>query len=336
MFGGNTLIAGLMQQREMRGLISNEAEDTSGRTSAEIERVIYARVSDFKFLERASGAERQEQWSVKIQKTDENAGSGSIRVRKVTNLREPGAAIQYVLTSKLDVGSGGHSAETSEQSSVDQFNVFKYFANKGMLKDRYVFPIEGSDLNWEVDCFPKPGELYFEWVKIDLEKWPSDKELPSLPFAVAEMIDGSEGQQNEETKAKISRLYEDVFLLPNTKEPLTSYEDPGSGQPGVAADAELNKGMGPGANDDDQQQQDSAAGADGQGGGKPDDGATGSDDPAVGGSDGSGAAGGKDDSGNAGEAEDGAGSGKGAAGSSSKGRDDSSADGAEGDDPSAS
>jgi hypothetical protein len=335
MFGGNTLIAGLMQQREMRGLISNEAEDTSGRTSAEIERVIYARVSDFKFLERASGAERQEQWSVKIPKTDENAGSGSIRVRKVTNLREPGAAIQYILTSKLDVGGKGHSAETSEQSSVDQFNVFKYFANKGMLKDRYVFPIEGSDLNWEVDCFPKPGELYFEWVKIDLEKWPSDKELPSLPFAVAEMIDGSEGQQNEETKAKISRLYEDVFLLPNTKEPLSSYEEPGSGQPGVAADAELNKGNGPGANDDEQQQ-DPAAGADGQGGGKPDDGATGSDDPAAGGSDGSGAGGGKDDAGNEGKAADGAGSGKGAAGSSTEGDDDQTADGAKGDDSSAS
>ncbi|HEX9137649.1 MAG TPA: hypothetical protein VF905_12000 [Nitrospirota bacterium] len=329
MFGGNTLIAGLMQQREMRSMVSNEAEDTSGRTSAEIERVIYARVTDFKFLERAAGAERQEQWSIKIPKTDENAGSGSIRVRKVTNLREPGAAIQYVLTSKLDVGAGGSSAETSEQSSIDQFNVFKYLANKGMLKDRYVFPIEGSDLNWEVDCFPKPGELYFEWVKIDLEKWPSGKELPPLPFAAAEMMDGDKTNQNEETKAKISRLYEDVFLLPNTKEPLAAYEQPGSGQPGVAADADLNKGMGPGANDDEQQQ-DPAGSADASGSGSADGKSAGSDDQTAGGNDGAGAGSDGADSGNEGKDADGAGSGKGAAGSSSEGDDDQTADDAKG------
>lgn len=237
---GNTIISGLMKKRELIGLISNEAEDTSGRTAAEIERVIYARVTSFDFLERAAGAERQEQWSVKIAKTEENAGSGSIRVRKVTNLREPGAAVQYILTSKLDIGMKGSSAETSEQSTVDQFNVFKYLANKGMMKDRYVFNIDGSDRQWEVDCFQKPGELYFEWVKIDLEGWPSGKELPQLPFTAAEIIDGDKASQTDETKAKISRLYEEVFLMANTNEPLGSpaEQEPegGSGQPGVAAD----------------------------------------------------------------------------------------------------
>ena len=214
-------------------LISNEAEDVSGRTKAEIERVLYVRVKNFDFLERATGAERQEQWSVKVAKTEENAGSGSIRVRKVTNLREPGAAVQYVLTSKLDIGKAGSAAETSEQSTLDQFNVFKYMANKGMLKDRYTFPIEGSDLYWEVDCFPKPGEMYFEWVKIDLESWPRDKELPQLPMAFSEMLEGTEGEQTEDGKAKISQLYQDVFLIANTKAPLAQYA---SEQPEVAPD----------------------------------------------------------------------------------------------------
>ena len=239
---GRTLIASLMEQNEIGSMISNEAEDTSGRTAAEIERVIYARVTSFDFLERATGAERQEQWSIKIPKSEENAGSGSIRVRKVTNLREPGAAVQYILTTKLDIGQKGSSAETSEQSSADQFNVFQYMANKGMMKDRYVFSIDGSDCVWEVDCFQKEvggAGLYHEWVKVDLEKWGKGKELPQLPFTAAETMDGDGANQTEETKAKISRLYQEVFLVANTKQPLgtpAELQDAPHGQPGVAAD----------------------------------------------------------------------------------------------------
>lgn len=234
MFGTHTLIADSMRQNEirrLRGLTSNEADDASGRTSAEIERVIYVRVKDFAFLERATGAERQEQWSIKVPKTDKNAGSGSIRVRKSINLREPGAAVSFTLATKLDIGNKGSSAETPEQSSADQFEIFKYLAEKGMLKDRYYFPIEGSDLQWEVDCFPKPGEMYFEWVKIDLESWPRNKELPSLPMAFVEMMEGSEGMQTPESEQKIGELYETIFLIPNTKEPLADYgnTDPNAG-----------------------------------------------------------------------------------------------------------
>jgi hypothetical protein len=329
MFGTNTLIAGLMRDREYRGMISNESEDTSGRTAAEIERVIYARVSNFDFLDKASGAERQEQWSIKVAKTEENAGSGSIRVRKTTNLREPGASVQYVLTSKLDVGGKGHSAETSEQSTVDQFNIFKYMANKGMLKDRYTFPIPGSDLIWEVDCFPKPGEMYFEWVKIDLEKWPSGKELPQLPFAVAEMMDGDPGQQSEETKAKISRLYQDVFLIANTKEPLSSYAEEGSGQPGVAKESIQETGTDPGAETNGSKEGDAERGAAADGAvdsGQGDDpakaeGGTGGNTDDSEGGDGDGVGGGDEGS---------SGSGEKPAGKADEGNDDSSADGKEG------
>lgn len=80
---------------------------------------------------------------------------------------------------------------------------------------------------------PKPGGHYFEWVKIDLEHWPRGKELPQLPMAFSEMLEGTEGEQTEEGKAKISQLYQEVFLIANTKEPLASYE---SEQPAVAPD----------------------------------------------------------------------------------------------------
>lgn len=237
------------------GMASLEAEDVSGRTSAEIERVLYARVKDFGWLDRATGADRQEQWSVKVPKTEENAGSGSIRVRKSINLREPGAATQYILASKLDVGNMGASAETPEPSTQDQFNIFKYLANKGMLKDRYYFPIEATELNWEIDCFPKQGELYHAWVKIDLEKWPRGKELPQLPMEVLELIDGTEGVADEATKAKISELYETIFLLPNTKSPLVNYETTDTSADAGATDEEgqnkTNDQNGQGASGDD-------------------------------------------------------------------------------------
>lgn len=228
-FTDNTLIAQAFanQHRRSLGTITKESEDASGRTSAEIERVLYARVKDFKFLDHATGADRQEQWSIKIEKTEENAGSGSIRVRKSINLRSPGAAVQYVLTSKLDIDSKGSSAETPEPSSEDQFNIFKYFANRGMLKDRYYFPIEGTgtDVKWEIDCFPKPGAMYHEWIKIDLEKWPRGKQLPPLPFEFLELIDGSEGMEGDSAD-KIAKLYEDIFLTKNTQTPLVDYGTP--------------------------------------------------------------------------------------------------------------
>lgn len=218
-------------------MASNEAEDMSGRTSAEIERVLYCRVGNFDFLDKANAAERQEQWSVKIEKTEENSGSGSIRVRKSINLREPGTPAVFVLATKLDVGQKGSSAETPEQSSEDQFKVFKYFGNKGMLKDRYSYDIPETDLKWEVDCFPKEGQLYSEWVKVDLEKWPRGKALPELPFEALEMIDGSAGYLTAENEAKVKELYDSIFLIPNQMTPLMNYE-PEEGEESQATDEE--------------------------------------------------------------------------------------------------
>lgn len=244
-------------------LISNEAEDVSGRTSAEIERVFYLRVNNFDFLERAASAERQEQWSVKVPKTDENAGSGSIRVRKIVNLRQPGTAVQYVLTSKLDIGAKGSSAETSEISSLDQFNVFKHLANKGMLKDRYTYPIDGSDLSWEIDCFPKPGTQYYEWVKVDLEHWPKGTPLPAWPCEFSEMLEGNTAEQSDEVKQKISQMYEEGFLLKNEAHDLGQRA---SEQPGVAESSVSGK------TDDDGQGQNTGA-PNAEGGTPPADGA---------------------------------------------------------------
>lgn len=263
-----------------RMMVSNEAEDVSGRTSAEIERVLYARLGNFDFLKQANAADHQEQWSVKVAKTDENAGSGSIRVRKVINLREPSAPIQYVLATKLDIGEKGSSAETPEPSTADQFRIFKYLGNKGMVKDRYYFDIDGTDLRWEVDCFAaKNGTgLYNEWVKIDLEKWPRGKALPQLPFEVLELIDGSPGYLTDENKAKVDELYQQVFLTSNEMNPLMTYEEEAAPEDpnatGAATDEEgqkkdNDKGS-PDATQSEQSQQPEAADGAGTGGNQDD------------------------------------------------------------------
>lgn len=206
-------------------MISVEAEDVSGRTHAEIERVLYAKVKNFDFLDNANGAERQEQWSVKIEKNEENKGSGTIRVRKSLDLRAEGSRPQYILTTKLDVGEKGSNAENNEASTKDMFRLFQYLANKGMIKDRYYFDIPDTDCRFEIDCFPNPDTMYHLWVKIDLEDWPRGKALPALPFEFEELMDGTAGEVSEENEPKIKELYETIFLTPNTKEPLVEYDN---------------------------------------------------------------------------------------------------------------
>ena len=206
-------------------MISVEAEDVSGRTHAEIERVIYAKVKNFDFLDNANGAERQEQWSVKIEKNEENQGSGTIRVRKSLDLRAEGSKPQYILTTKLDVGEKGSNAENNEASTKDMFRLFQYLASKGMVKDRYYFDIPDTDNRFEVDCFPNPDTMYPLWVKIDLENWPRGKALPALPFEFEEMMDGTAGEVSEENEGKIKELYETIFLKANEMQPLVEYDN---------------------------------------------------------------------------------------------------------------
>jgi hypothetical protein len=152
--------------------------------------------------------------------------------------------------------------------------------------------------------------MYFEWVKIDLEKWPAGKELPQLPFAVAEMMDGDKASMSEETKTKISRLYEDVFLMKNTNEPLASYAEPENEQPAVAADSQNVPGAG--SEDNPNQGEDDNGNDDPDGTGKPaagksddgnEDGSGGSADGSDGGKDGSKRNDGSEDDSGSGEGE---------------------------------
>lgn len=200
--------------------IAMEKDVQDGKTFMEKERVIYARISDFEQLKKAKSADHQEQWGLKIAKTDENFAEGQVRVRAVTPLSLTGegppyratAGAQYVFTVKAKQGMG-QNLETPVPATADAFEIFKRIAENGMIKDRFHFPVEGTDLIYEIDVFLKADGSYHEWVKIDLETKDMAAELPPLPIEVEEQI--LDNTEDKAEQAKIKQLYSTIFLTPN-------------------------------------------------------------------------------------------------------------------------
>jgi hypothetical protein len=190
-------------------------ERADGVHKKEVELVFYARLAEPIVLPETSDRERQEQWTIKIGHTDKNGGRGDIRVRK-TDFFDAGDSgrTEYVLTTKIR-NEGGLDDEIPIPSTADQFEHFKTLAESGMYKDRYTYPINGTELKWEVDVYLKPDGGYYPWVKIDLEVKSKDAPVPEFPFEAEEWIKGQNGERSAEEEAKLRNLYETIFLLPN-------------------------------------------------------------------------------------------------------------------------
>lgn len=201
-------------------------DDSTGVTSKEIEYVYYAKLTDPSILDKATMVEDQEQWNIKVPKTDKNAAEGRIRVRKTTK----GNTVQYVMTMKVESQALGAvntqnntSVVTASQSmrevgleaSEDAFEMFKLISDNGMIKTRYSLPVEGTDLVFEVDRFVLPNGEYSNWVKIDLEVKGSLDELPKLPDGFSDVIYNQKDKQTNGEKELIWKLYEEVFLTKN-------------------------------------------------------------------------------------------------------------------------
>lgn len=188
--------------------LSQEALD-SPKTILEQEYVFYVRITNFKQLENAAHAEKHEQWQIKIPSTDENAGSGSIRARKVTSAD---GTISYELTTKSKTKKG--NIETTIPATEENFTQIAFMANSGMRKDRYTFPIPNSDLSFEVDVFPDGKAGYYTWAKIDLEVKSPLSSFPELPIQVEEIITPQDAE-TPEGQEEVSRLFDTFFLLKN-------------------------------------------------------------------------------------------------------------------------
>jgi CYTH domain-containing protein len=192
-------------------------EISNGKAFREIEHVFYARLSNIGDLAKAASQEHQEQWELKFPKTNKNGGSGTVRIRKtIIGTGVPA----FVLTTKTMASHDGDKIEVPVPTTEPMFKQFKLMSEKGMIKDRYHFPIEGTDLVWEVDMFLKPGGQigvgpYEDWCKIDLEVSDRLTTIPPFPLDTEELITAPFGKRTEEEEAKVTSLYETVFTQKN-------------------------------------------------------------------------------------------------------------------------
>jgi hypothetical protein len=190
-------------------------EVADGKAFKEVEHTFYARLADMDELLKASHKEYQEQWEIKVGKTAENAAKGSIRIRKT--VKDGASEAEYVLTSKVQLNGAGDKIEVPVPTTVAMFESFKYLSDKGMIKDRYFFPVDGSDLVWEVDMFHKPEGGYYDWCKIDLEVKNRQDAVPPLPIEFRDIITNGNGQRTPEEEARVTALYSQEFLTKNQK-----------------------------------------------------------------------------------------------------------------------
>lgn len=192
------------------GVIATE-EASTGVANRETEYVFYGRMTDMAELEKAASHENHQQWEIKIPKTEDNATEGRFRIRKTTNQE---GTDEYVLTTKNKIGAGTNN-EVSLPTTKDHFEQFKLMAHNGMIKDRYHFPIEGTDLVWEVDVFLKPEGGYYDWVKIDLEVPSPLTEFPPFPVTMDKVIDPDPSKREDDDEAQVKALYAHTFLTKN-------------------------------------------------------------------------------------------------------------------------
>lgn len=170
-----------------------------GKATREKEYVWYGRLTNTEELKKAANQETQKQSCIK-------GKGGTIRVRETVGMGQT----RFTLTAKAYSGRGD-ADEGSLPVSKDLHEIFKSITGESMDKIRYTFPIEGTDLKWEVDVFIDLEGNPKEWVKIDLEVPETITEFPPLPVTLADMIFGANEEYTQEQKTKLDELYATVF-----------------------------------------------------------------------------------------------------------------------------
>jgi len=183
--------------------VSMEDADNGGQ-KLEVEIEIYAKVVDITSITASGGpGELQEQWGVYIPKTDKNNASGNMRVRYSS---EHG----YIFTSKVKLPN----ANDEEEFPVNE-NLMKHlrlFAESGLIKTRYKYPVPETELVLEVDVFEGPNGIS-KWVKVDIElpDGVSPDVIPDLPFETEEIRVIMPGQKNESDLAFVRKLFDEEY-----------------------------------------------------------------------------------------------------------------------------
>lgn len=203
---------------EVESVTPVNVEIPNGEAFIEKEYVLYAKIHDPAVLEKAESFVIHEQWEIKIPKTFENASSGRIRVRRIDN----NGIVNYVFTTKTKLKEGEKEVELI--ASEDAFKQFKVLASSGMHKKRYFYPIEGTELKWEIDVFFLEDMQMSPFVKIDLEVKENLTKLPELPTGFTDIIYNQRSKQTEEEKRRIQEFYTHIFLKKNQHVQLSTQE----------------------------------------------------------------------------------------------------------------
>lgn len=184
--------------------------ENRGKAIREKEFTVFARILNFSQLKKANRAEIQEQYIIPIDKTEENAGQGAIRVRKIT-ARNGRSRYELTTKNKMDVGD---NIEVTVPTSKENFIQFKILSTVSMLKHRYTFKVKGDDKKWEVDVVPDGNGSYYPWVRCEIEVDDlNDKNVPELPLEVEELIlppelgKLSQEEYDEKTKPIMDRFF---------------------------------------------------------------------------------------------------------------------------------
>jgi hypothetical protein len=170
---------------KVRGMLLAENNVINGRSQRELEYTFLGLIKDFNELDRASRSEDYEQWTMTTNDSmNKGEVSGTVRVRSV-NSSKFSMTVKHRQRSKT---MANESMETEVPITRDMFDSFKRLAPMGLVKTRYFFPIEGTDLEWELDVFTMPDGDSYEWCMLDLEVKGELDEIPDPPIELIEFI----------------------------------------------------------------------------------------------------------------------------------------------------
>lgn len=185
----------------LRRLNISLEDGADGSAQQEIEYTFFARVTDFEWQAKAASQEKQEQWE-SYRETGEGRFA-QCRVRAIDD------KVYHACVKAKRPGELG-KVEVEQVCTKDYFEIFKEFADKGLNKVRYIFPVETDrHLKWEVDCYTTQAGEQHNWIKLDLEVKGQLAQIPEFPFEVVEVILRQPADRTDLEKEQISKLFEE-------------------------------------------------------------------------------------------------------------------------------
>ena len=184
----------------LRRSVSNE--DVMNITQSEVELTIYAELVSIDQVEAcAMERKRMEQWDIPT-----DTEKGRMRIRKVDDL-------QMILTSKTYRPGIIAPLEHNSVIQKGQFENIRRMCENGHYKTRLIIPFQSHPFKWEVDLFYTTGGGFSNWVKIDLEEFDINREIPEeLPFDCKQIIVSDDPNISEADKRQIQHLWDNEWV----------------------------------------------------------------------------------------------------------------------------